>query len=71
MKRSVVLKLLEETIADSCTVFNPSVAAENCLKTLELLGIVDPTHKVTISRMCMLGGQYDDEVTVKGWERER
>jgi hypothetical protein len=68
MKRSVVLKLLVDVLSTSTK--DDWKTAEECLRTLELFGVVDPTHKVTVSRMCMLGGQYDDEVTVKGWERE-
>lgn len=73
MKRSTVVKLLASEIMRRNTghySYNETTHASDVLRFLEELGLVKPTHTITVSRMCMLGSQYEEEITLVGWEKE-
>lgn len=73
MKRSTVVKLLASELKSQNTAhysYNETDHASKVLHLLEQFGLVKPTHTLTVSRMCMLGGQYEEEVTLPGWEKE-
>lgn len=73
MKRSTVVKLLASEIMRRNTdhySYNEKEHASDVLKFLEQLGLVKPTHRIKVPRMCMMGSEYEDEVVLAGWERE-
>lgn len=73
MKRSTVVKLLASEIMRQNTghySYNETAHASDVLRLLEEFGIVKPTYTITVSRMCMMGTQYEEEITLVGWEKE-
>ena len=73
MKRSSVVKLLASEIKSENTghySYNETEHASKVLHLLEQFGLVKPTHTITVPRMCMMGSEYEEEVTLTGWEKE-
>jgi hypothetical protein len=73
MKRSTVVKLLASEIMRRNTghySYNEREHASDVLKFLEELGLVKPTHTIIVPRMCMMGSEYEEELTLVGWEKE-
>ena len=73
MKRSLVVKLLASEISRHNTghySYNETLHANEVLKFMEQLGIVKPTHKITITRRDIECMPYEDEVEVSGWDKE-
>lgn len=79
MKRKHALKLianqldfLNSKFKGVRTEFNSTElsCADVILTTLEHAGLIKPTHKKTVVRMCMMGTPYDDYVIHQGWEDE-
>jgi hypothetical protein len=73
MKRSTIVKILASEIARENTghySYNGTDHASDVLNLLEQLGLVKPTHTITVPRMCMMGSEYEEQLTLNGWEKE-
>lgn len=73
MKRSLVVKLLASEISRRNTghySYNETIHANEVLTFMEQLGIVKPTHKVTIIRRDIEAMPYEDTIEVNGWDKE-
>jgi hypothetical protein len=73
MKRSTLAKLIAPILTQRNTghySYNELEHAQMIIKQLEEFDLLKPTHKKTITRMCMMGTPYEDTITVEGWEKE-
>ena len=73
MKRSLVVKLLAAEISSRNTghySYNETIHANEVLAFMEQLGIVKPTHKITITKRDIELMPYEETVEVPGWDKE-
>jgi hypothetical protein len=73
MKRSAVLKVIARALTMRNTghySYNETEHADLVLKELEDLGLIKPTHKVTITRRDIELMPYEDIIEVDGWGKE-
>lgn len=67
MKRNDLIKLLCPIVLKSVS---PSVTAELIIKRLEELKLLNPTHKVSVTKKDIELMPYEIEVSLQGWEDE-
>ncbi len=69
MKRSYVIKLILPII--SANKSGDSMSTANLiLKQLDELGVLNPKHKVTVTRRDIELMPYEDTIEVSGWDKE-
>jgi hypothetical protein len=68
VKRSTLVKLLIPIISQKDT--PESVRAELVIKQLEELKLLNPTHKVSVTKKDIELMPYEIEVSLQGWEDE-
>lgn len=73
MKRSTLAKLIAPILSQRNTghySYDALAHAILVINQLEEFDLLKPTHKKTITRMCMMGTPYEDTITVEGWDEE-
>ena len=73
MKKSTVVSALKKLLTkynNNTPFYSEASHAKEILFTLEELGVLNPTHKVLITRRDIENMPYEEVVTVKGWEVE-
>jgi len=73
MKRSTLARLIAPILSQRNTGHYSYDALDHAyliIKQLEEFDLLKPSHKKTITRMCMMGTPYEDTVIVEGWEEE-
>jgi cobyrinic acid a,c-diamide synthase len=73
MKRSLAVQLLANVISNRNTghySYNETEHANEVLILLESLGLVQPTHKVTVTKRDIELMPYEETVTLPGWDKE-
>jgi hypothetical protein len=69
MKRDYVIKLIVPIISANGP--GDSISTANLiLKLLDELGILNPKHKITITRKDIECMPYEDTIEVLGWDKE-
>lgn len=73
MKRSTLVKLLATEISRRNTghySYNETIHANEVLSFMEELGVIKPTHKVTVTKRDIELMPYEETIEVDGWDKE-
>jgi hypothetical protein len=73
MKRSTAIDILKRTLTkynNNTPWYSERKHAEEILDVLDQIGLLKPTHKVSVTKRDIEFMPYEETVIVEGWEKE-